>query len=183
MENPEILFYIVAGLIYFLTRGRKKKKRNVPSPKTSHEPVDQGNAHPPKESQLSFDDLLKELTGQATKTRAEPVEKTEPVEEPEPEPEPELEDKAKPIISKTKPLPSFDDEKIRKRYKRATVGNKIKTIAEKAAEQKKTQSFRFEEFKIKEDVNEFAEELKTMLQDPDDIKKAVILAEILNRKY
>ena len=193
MENPEYLFYIVFGLIYILTRGIRKRKKNVPPPKSGHKPVDQGNGHPAEKPQLSFEELLKELTGRTTKTQPEPVKEADL--EPEPEPEPELKPKPKPkpvpepeyktksLVSETKPLPSFDDEKIRKIYERPTTDKKRKTVSEIAAEQKETNSFRFKAFELKEFDNKFAAELKKMLQNPEDAKKAIVLAEIINRKY
>lgn len=183
MENPEYLFYIVFGLIYILTRGIRKRKKNVPPPKSGHKPVDQGNGHPAEKPQLSFEELLKELTGRTTKTQPEPVKEADLEPEPEPEPVPEPEYKTKPLVSETKPLPSFDDEKIRKIYERPTTDKKRKTVSEIAAEQKETNSFRFKAFEIKEIDNKFAAELKKMLQNPEDAKKAIVLAEIINRKY
>ncbi len=175
MENPEILFYIVAGLLYFLLRGRKKKKKTISPPKPARERSEKESGHPAEEPQLSFEELLKELTGQAAKTAPDPVKEQKPV--------PETEYKPKPLVSETRPLPSFDDRKIKEKFKKATGDKKLKTISDIVEEQKDVLSGRFKGFRIKEEENKLAAELKAMLRDSGDVKKAVVLAEILNRRY
>ena len=53
----------------------------------------------------------------------------------------------------------------------------------KVVKKPKGVSGRDEAYKIKDDRNVFAEELREMLKDPDDVRKAVVVSEILKRKY
>lgn len=77
MEDSNIWYYLVLGLIYFLSKafGKKKKKRGpMPQPGEHETPTE----HPAQE--FSFEDILKELTGgkPASKTPPPPPLSTAP---------------------------------------------------------------------------------------------------------
>jgi len=174
MDNPEILFYIAAALIYFFTRGRKKKRRKIPPSQTSQAPQDKTATDAPStKPTLSFEELLKEITGQTAKqTPAEPpVVAEEPTLTPTPTPTP-----------KPAPKSSFDDERSAETYRRAAKKAKQETRS-KVVKKPKGVSGRDDAYKITDDRNVLAEELREMLKDPDDVRKAVVVSEILKRKY
>jgi hypothetical protein len=178
MDSPEIIFYIVAALIYFLTR--KKKKPQLP-PIDSNQPSEQDESGEQQQPALSFEELLKELTGE--KTARKPVPPQEPVEESvvevveerpiafEARPRRELGEEMELLTS------SFDDAAIKKTYQDSILASK----EEKQMEPKKKTS-RFEAYKIS-DKESLAGEIKAMLTDPEDVKKAVILHEVLARRF
>ena len=72
MEDSNLWYYLVLGLIYFLSKafGKKKKK-----PRPSIPQEGSGETHPDQAApEFSFEDILKELTGRRT-----PAEKSIPV--------------------------------------------------------------------------------------------------------
>jgi len=189
MDNPEILFYIVFGLIYFLTRKKKKKKIIQPPPKNVALPSKGNDEELPP---LSFQELLKELTGQGkpgNQPKSEPEEVIEvsvPDELIEPD-EPNVEsDRVHKGVDWTKNYmdetltSTFDDEAIKQRYEEATSLQSMETSGD--IKEKDTSSQRFGVYKIQE-KHFVADKIKEMLSDPDDIKNAVILSEVLKRKF
>ncbi len=180
MDNPEILFYILFGLIYFLTRGKKKKKNLPPKPKSVAPPSKENEEEMPS---LSFEELLKQLTGQGKPGKpAEP----EPEEVVEVKESIEVSDRQYKPVDWTKDhmgetlISTFEEEAIKKRYEEATADQSLETIGE--LKDTKPGSGRFLKYKIEEKYS-MAAEIKEMLTDPDDIKKAVILNEVLARKF
>ena len=183
MDNPEILFYIVAALIYFFTKGRKKKK-SIPQPPQERE-SDGAPAEAPTQTPepvISFEDILKEMTGQSTKPKSVPP--PEPVYEPEPEPEPgpELVVVEEPKVikrdygMKLKILKSsFEKEEIKKKQEQST------SYVE-GDDEEESASNRFDSYKI-EEKDSMAAEIKEMLTDPEDVRKAIILQEVLGKRF
>ena len=179
MDNPEILFYIVAALIYFFTKGRKKKK-SIPQPPQERE-SDGAPAEAPTQTPepvISFEDILKEMTGQSTKPKSVPP--PEPVYEPEPEPEPVMVEEPKIVrrdFSKKLEIlkSSFEKEEIKKKQEQST------SYVE-GDDEEESASNRFDSYKI-EDKDSMAAEIKEMLTDPEDVKKAIILQEVLGRRF
>lgn len=169
MDSPEILFYIIAALIYFFTK--KKKKPRVPPPADrSESPSSQ--PEPPSEPTLTFEELLKELTGQSSKSTPEP--KPEPVEV-----KPEVSAKSKwEHEGELKPLTSsFDDTEINKKFQDAIYEEEEEVEMPIGGGAK-----RFDPYTIKE-KHTMASDIKELLSNPDDLKKAVILQEVLGRRY
>jgi hypothetical protein len=179
MDNPEILFYIVAALIYFFTKGKKKTK-SIPQPREEREGDGAPAEVPPQtpEPVISFEDLLKEMTGQSSKPKSVPP--PEPVYEPEPEPELVVVEEPKVIKRdygmKLKILKSsFEKEEIKKKQEQST------SYVE-GDDEEESASNRFDSYKI-EEKRSMAAEIKEMLTDPEDVRKAIILQEVLGKRF
>ena len=183
MDDYRILWYILAAVIYFLTRGKKKK--NAPKrPGTENNPA-------PQEPKKSFEELLKEITGESVLEQEEPevvVEKKQPVSKPYEETRDEENEEEKRAAAARRlegEKRAFADEESRRVYeesiKRAE-GSKIDYEPDENYAEPRL--FR-DKNKVEEEVLEettFADEIRKGLTT-GDAKKAVIYAEILQRKY
>ena len=158
MDDNSIYYYLIFVVIALLSRVFGKKKE-VDTP--THE-------GPPKERPLTFEELIEEFTRQASGN----VKKEE---------EPQIEES--PVILEVEKPKSkrnvYEDEEIQEIYNKSIYdAQKLKhTNAEKS-----DYSF-FKEYKKEKEENEFANEIRSMLSTPDSAAKAIILSEILNRKY
>lgn len=170
MDDYKILLYIVAAVIYFISKARKKKKAasvDMSRPGTENNPTPQG---PTK----SFEDLLKEITGDA-ESEGKAIEVAEEV----------------PLIEKQKDPAedrrlegerrAFADDESRRVYEES-----IKRAEGFDIEFKPNEHFKeprlFKDEDSKEEEYSFADEIRDGLS-ANEAKKAVIYAEILNRKY
>jgi hypothetical protein len=200
--------------------GKKKKKRGIPpapapqqQPKPQSQPVaTQPQSSTPQqeeeqEAPLSFEDILRELSGEGRKKRQQPV-------EPEPEPvripPPPMK---KPLVSE--PAAQTPEDTNRSMDKRNTDAadlwgaykNETKEVDRNteaadlwgaykegrkkehkltAAEQKDKEehrSIKFDEYNVVATENPLTSQIRDMLEDPEDVRKAIVLAEILQRKY
>jgi len=216
--DKELIFYLIFGLIYLLSRiGKKKKKRGVPpapapqqQPKPQSQPVatQPQSSTPQQEEQeapLSFEDILRELSGEGRKKRQQPV-------EPEPEPVRIPPPVKKPLVSRPAAQASEDtnrsmgerntdaadlwgayktEEETERNTEAADLWGAYKKGRKEehklsAAEQKEKEehrSIKFDEYKVVTRENPLTVEIREMLQDPEDVRKAIVLSEILNRKY
>ncbi len=170
MEDFNFWWYIIAAVIYFLTRGKKKKQANKqPRPGSENNPA-------PSSRPKTFEELLREITEGSAQ---------EVVEEPEQEPV-EIETKKTPEPIKEKSFRregrsrAFADDESRRVYEES-----IK-MAEGAdlefAPDDNFKSNRLFKDRPEEEETSFAAELMDGF-DADEAKKAVIYAEIFNRKY
>lgn len=167
MDDFNFWWYIIAALIYFFTRGKKKKEQ--PSrPGTENTPA-------PSQRPKSFEDLLREITEGTKEETSSEVPRQDPVIVKAPVVEQEdarLEGERR----------AFADDESRKVYEES-----IK-MAE-GADLKFERDEHFDSPKIfKGDTpadrthRTFADEIRDGF-DADEAKKAVIYAEIMNRKY
>jgi len=158
MDNIQIILYIVFVAIAILSRLLKAKKPEQGQP--SQEPSDTSEP-------ISFEDLLKEFTGekQETKTVTETSERN-----------PEY------VDYKTEER-RYDDDRAAETFRAATQNaDKFKKIEEQVKLNRDRPLFgHFDEYDEEEDTT--ASELVSMLKDEEGVRKAVILSEILNRKY
>jgi hypothetical protein len=181
MDDFQTILYIVVGIIYFLARALKKKKPPVkPSRPAQDMDEDVPQASPPKP--LSFEDLLREFT-----------EGKQPEEEEEPLPVPTL--APVPVQRSTSPMTSRyeeDDDEIMEPAQRRYADDDSRRIIEAASKstQNLTENHSTEPeygFKRYEDHPEeettLGAEVAAMLKDADGARKAIILSEILTRKY
>ena len=179
MDDIQIWLYIIFGAFYFLSRILKKKK---PEP-----PEVTGNEETSKErTPMSFEDLLKEITEER---KVEKPQKTQVI------PEKKKFESAAALIKKEEEKKEkdfvkegetrhFADEESRKIFEKSIQ-------MAKASGEEKFRSFdqysgstsltlqRLED----ETENVFAKELRASLKNKQDVKKAIILNEILTRKY
>lgn len=183
MEDYKILIYVVLSVLYFIFKGRGKKKKPVTREKTEPQSTTQGSTE--KKKPKSFEDILAELSGENQENR-DPSQY-------ENEDEEILLDKRniKPLSEQVEERPIHQDvskqdfenadDTLKELYKK---GERLKSIDELVdIEEVAIQSDRFKEFDDTKDENQFAREIREGLSDPESAKKAIVYAEIFNRKY
>jgi hypothetical protein len=165
MENLDTYLYIFFAVIYVVSRiikaRAKKNQQQVPTeppPQQVHSQTARNEPRPKKA--FSFDDILKEfeknLSGEEIQEQeANPVEEIRHV-----KPTPIA------VIEKANPYQNYSSKT------KEPAQNQITTI--------KPVFERNEKFAIiEEEVNPFVE----MIRNPDGFKNAIVLSEIINRKY
>lgn len=177
MDDFQTILYIVVGIIYFLSRALKKKKPPVqPSRPAQEMEGDAPQSSPPKP--LSFEDLLREFT-----------EGKQPEEEPAYAPEPIPVERSKsPMTYRNEE----DDDEIFEPAQRRFSDEDSKRIYEasvRSVETMKEEQFADTQYHFKQyedhrdEETTLGAEVAEMLKDADGARKAVILSEILTRKY
>ncbi len=165
--DEQIWFYIIAALIYFFTRKKKK-----PQPKPSQQSR-QTSEQKPQQKPVSFEELLREIT--EGRVEEEP-EKTIEVEE---EPEEIVSEREE--FKKEGRTRSFADDESRRIYEES-----IKRAEEIDHEFKPSEHYHTGSLVRKKDEVEetsLADEIREDLKSPDSARKAIIYSEILTRKY
>ena len=166
MDNLENYLYVLFAVIYIISRiikARSKQKKESPQQQTHRH----SQAQPKPKKGFSFEDILKEfeknLAGEG-----------EEMEHEKPLPVKEIKH-VKPSAIPVKPAL----EKSQNPYE-AYQGNSFKSIKEEIEMEKESSFSRSENYSIKDDV---ANEYVKMLQNPEGFKNAIVLSEIINRKY
>ena len=162
MEDYNFLWYILAAIIYIISRSRKKKQ--APNSRPGSE-----NAPPPERKPVSFEELLREVTGEG---------------EPEPAPEP-VQRRQTPVETKERESQRLEGKR------RAFADEESKRIYEesiKKAEGADIDYKRDEHFRLSSSFQEQEEEEYTFADEirdgiAADPTKAIIYNEILSRKY
>jgi hypothetical protein len=181
MNDLEIYIYIALALIYFLSRAFRKKKPAKPPRPTSRSSSEEEYGHPAqKEKPLTFEDLLKEFTGQ----KNEPVPEVHE-EEIEEEGYESLEQEY--INSEDQPYSAeyetYDESQYKSYEEVYGKEEHLKTLDEQIQINEPVRK-RFDEYKIKEELNiHKASRFRKLLKNKDSIKDAIILKEILDRRY
>ena len=180
MDNLQFWLYVIIGIIYLVSRLRKKQAEQ-PSEPSQPKREDEVPERP-----MTFEELLREITEGKTEKKPEPV-----VPSRKPVYEQRREERTQEVIPETE----IDDlEEVDYDYK------KQDTIYEKYEEAKK-QAFqrasleetmklsqtemkfgKFKEFEISNDrdlVSAYLSDFK----DPEGLKKAIVMSEILKRKF
>lgn len=154
MDDIQLILYIIFVAIAILTRVFKSKKKEQPQPQQQSEAEEYETSSPkPK----SFEDLLKEFTGESTAVETE--------------------------VSSYEEEYEADDEI--ETYENVDSNPKeLKTIDELVDLEDDRHTGNFKHFagyeELEENVNnEFVE----ALQDEEGARKAIIFSEIINRKY
>ena len=160
MDDIQLIVYILIVAFGIFSRFLKAKKK---APK-SQAPADE---RPSKKPSVSFEELLKEFTGEDST-------------------EPELEEAAEPRKVERKAMIEYDDDEIQQRYQESLKkAESYKSKSEKVVQQddRHTGNFThfrgYDEFEKEEEESEFL----TFLREEDGPRKAIILGEILNRRY
>ncbi len=162
----KIILYIVFFVIYILAKALKKS----PSKKLPKRPrPDIDSEADEAEKTITFEDIFKEITSGKKKETPEPVEVKEEVKEFDSD------------------YPS--DQEIHEVYKESIIeADKSKTHEQTVREnaKKKRASILknegFEAYKIEERPS-MASEIGEMLKDTEDVRRAIVLKEILDRKF
>lgn len=205
--DKELIFYLIFGLIYLLSRlGKKKRKKGQAAPPAQQSqpqqqprPVTQqpqssnpGTNQQEEETPMSFEDILRQLSGEGRKKStpaSEPVAQ-QPAEPPVRKPKPLV---SEPVPQPTEPVPSpvyetspqtTEASDLWSAYKRKDKEKKSPHKAIEQVEDKPMEGIiKFEGYEEKSDENPLAEEIREMLKDKEDVRKAVVLSEILQRRY
>lgn len=170
MENIETILYLLIGVAYLISRVLKARKKappprpgQAPPPQSQPQAQSQQNQRQPKKT-FSFEDILKEFE-QSLEGEVE-VEEAPPVRE----------------VKQEIPQPVAVPPEPRQpsRYE-AYEGTSYSKQSKASTSEKRVESFaRNEKYSIKEEiVNDYVK----MLRDPDGFKNAIVLSEIINRKY
>ena len=171
MDNFDFWWYIIAGVIFYWTRSRKKRKEGAPRPGTANKP--------PQNRPKSFEELVKEITGDRKEEESEPIKQDPIIIEGTAEPKtPVTEEKIELEGSRR----AFSDDESRKIYEKSM---KIAEESDSSSQPDKlSESERlFKHYSIDhKKTNSFAKELMDNF-DATEAKKAVIYSEIFNRKY
>ena len=181
MNDLEIYIYIALAVIYFLSRAFRKKNPAKPPGRPSQTSSQKDNDHSTKtEKPLTFEDLLREFTGQ----KDEPVPETR-VEEIEEENYESLEQEY--INAEEQPYSTeyenYDESQYKSYEEVYGKGEHMKTLDEQIQINEPVRK-RFNEYKIKEELNVHkASRFRELLKNKDSLKDAIILKEILDRKY
>ncbi len=173
MDDIQFWLYLAFAAIYFITRMMKKKNAPEPTQGDEREPVHTERRNKP----VSFEDLLKEFTeGKQEPEREVP----EPVEARQLVKEREWVEQQKPKEFEEGRTRRFADEESRRVYQES-----IKLAEGADLEFKRDEHFKSKMQREQDegDGQSLGADIKSMLQDTNSAKKAVILSEILNRKY
>ncbi|MBU2913748.1 hypothetical protein [Reichenbachiella agariperforans] len=161
MDDSNILYYIVLAVIYIISRVLKKKKQDQTTAESSTDDTGSGSQQT-AQSQPTFEDLFKQITGESfgtpkTTEPVTPVGYSDDIEtEYDPTPEPVLEDYV------------YKEEREKPREKIADIIDKNR---------------RAENYEIREDEGDEGDAIREMLQDEDGLRRAVIVSEVFGRKY
>jgi len=162
----KIILYIIFFVIYILAKTLKKPKPKHTPPKPR--PNIDAEAHE-AEPTMTFEDIFRKPTVDKKKEKPEPVK----------------------LINEVEELESsyLSDDEIQEVYKESLIqAGKSKTqeqIVRDNAKKKRPAALKSEKFSAYEvkEITSLASELGEMLKNPEDARKAIVLKEILDRKY
>lgn len=155
MDDIQLVIYIVLIAFGIFSKFLKAKKKPVPK---KGKPINSREPETPQK-QLTFEELLREFT-----------------EEKSPQPEPMEE------VSYEADFDIRDDDEIKRIYEKAKLDSK-KYEVEASHDDRHTGNFQHFKGYSEEDTEEEASEYAKLLNDPDSARKAIIMSEIINRKY
>lgn len=164
MDDIQLLIYILLIGFGLFSRFLKAKGKKAKPPK---QPRADGET---QERPVTFEELLKEFTGEAKETPRE----VKPVEIEEPN------------SPQTPPTPSYEyeDDEIKERYESSVQkAAEIKTINELVDLEEGGQKIKFDHFEAYDEQEKEESEFVKFLRMKDGARKAIILGEILNRRY
>ncbi|MEP2025656.1 MAG: hypothetical protein ABJH98_04715 [Reichenbachiella sp.] len=161
--DDSVLYYLVLGAIYLLSKFFKKKKsQDIPAEVEEYEELD--TPRPARKPTPTFEDILKELTGEETPAFTK-KEKEEPL-----QPTPVL---ATDLVDyQERNIEAVDKDEL------------IDIVPHKPLERKKIEFMRDSHFEVEEEADgEMKDNIDEMLSDYDGIRQAFVLKEVLDRKY
>ncbi|MEQ8711521.1 MAG: hypothetical protein RIC80_00800 [Cyclobacteriaceae bacterium] len=181
MDDFQTILYIVVGIIYFLSRALKKKKPPV-KPSRPGQDTEDDTPQTTASKPLTFEELLREFT---EGKQPEEEEQRSPIPPPTPEP-------ARRSTSPMTYRQEEDDDEILEPAKRRFSDEDSKRIYEasiRSVEKMKEEEFEDTQYHFKQyedhrdEETTLGAEVADMLRDADGARKAIILSEILTRKY
>lgn len=180
MRDVQFWIYVIVGIIYLISRARKKKASesvDTPEPREERRFQPQDAPQPSPQKGLTFEELLREIsesktTTQLPKPQAEYVDYDEDLKEEEQD----LEDVSGDYTKKDKAFYQTYEEAKRQAFNRPSLEETVKL-------KDTNMTFgKFKEFEVdtqSNPLNDYLNELK----DPDGFKKAFVLSEVLQRRY
>jgi hypothetical protein len=180
-----IWLYIIFGVIYLISRLLKKPAQPTDFPDYGPEnpAPEQGKNQPgrndtPAPPQMTFEDLLREITEGKTARKEKPVPEVsyESYEEEMPD-----EEKAQEVITRND---YRSEDKVVAAYEEAKRQAFLRPSLEDTMDLKNTEVIygRFRGFE-KEEQRNLLKEYMIDFKDPEGLKKAVVMSEILKRKF
>ncbi|MEQ8245241.1 hypothetical protein [Fulvivirga sp.] len=163
MDDIQIVVYIILILFGIVSKVLKKKKEvpnKTATPATGQRKTNQSSGQGQKKAPMSFEDLLKEFT-----------------EEPQSAPRPR-----EPEVVDYEEFDYKDETEIQRIFEESVAASK-KYDEASHRDDRHTGNFTHFEGYSEEDTEEEESEYAKLLQDDESAKKAIILSEILNRKY
>lgn len=175
MDDSNIYYYVVLGVIYLISRALKKKKPKPTPAESSYDDTESAESIPSR--QPSFEELFKQITGAEYVNQKElesaPSAKKESVREWEEDARKndwaEYEKPAVPVIEKPKPV--IASTPVYESYET------------KPIERKDIQYVRSESFEFQEDESDLREEVLEIFEDEDELRRAFVFKEIFDKKY
>lgn len=172
MDDIQVWIYILFGIIYFLVRAFKKKEPQSPPsrPRTSQSQPE------PERKPVTFEELLREFTEGREEERAP---RKEPVKEVSTQKIEQRKEEKRNSEFEEGRTRAFADEESRRVYEESIA--RAEGAMRSSIENEFSSKIRRNE--DQEEERGVASEIKDMLNNPADARKAMILSEILNRKY
>ena len=158
MDDIQLLIYIIFVVVALLSRFLSKKKALPP-----RDPGQEG----PEEKPVSFEDLLREFSEKTREVREHSTPMTKAA--------PQKVERKQEYRQET-----ISDEEVTRRFEESVRAAKIEKVPESALSDRLVH---FKNYETEDEGNPFAESIREMLKNPDDVAKAVVLSEIINRKY
>lgn len=176
MDDIQFWLYLLFAIIYFISRGLKKKD----APKPSERPRASQPHQESRPKQVSFEELLKEFTEGRVPDEEQVSEKEERLNEGIEHQESEKRRELKPAFDEGTTR-NFSDDESKRVYQESIKRAEGATLDFGRDEDFKSRlKSRFEK---EEESTSVASDIREMLSNPEDAKKAVVLSEILTRKY
>ena len=179
MDDFKIWLYVIIGVVYLLSRMRKKSQQPT-SEENEPQPTFGRPAASPEQKPLSFEDLLREIT--EAKQPERPVSQPTSSRRAYTDYDEEIEDEAKDLEQVDYDYRKKDT--IYQVYEDAKSQAFVKPSLEETMKLEDT-VIKFGRFKVfdVEEGNTLVEQYKRELQDPEGFKKALVMSEILNRRF
>jgi hypothetical protein len=182
--DAEFWIYIVIGAIYFLSRLFKKQEQPTgesPEPQRPERRIPGQSGPPPTDAPrpMTFEELLREITeGKQAQKRP-----------PQPVPQPEYESYEKDIVDEARSLEETNFEETERATKwKAYEGIPASNIERRSLEETlrlEDTVVNFRKFDVFEnkDQNRLSDDYIRILRNPQTLKQAVVMSEILKRKF
>lgn len=186
MDNVQFWIYLIIGVIYFLSRVLKKSEQQAPEI-PQNKPV-QGRAPQPRSTpselpkQMTFEELLREITEGKQVPKTEPRRQEKEVLIDYDDDLPEEAQSLEEVVMEEKT--DWRKERRNEIYEEGKRQAFARPSLEETMSLRDT-DVRFGKFKVFETNNQrnLLREYTKAFQDPEGLKKAIVLSEILQRKF
>lgn len=187
MDDFKVWFYLILGAIYLISRLLRKKPdtaspSETPRPERSVPDFEVAPRRDDKPKALTFDELLREIT--------QSKEQEQPSHKPASVPQADYVDYDDDVKDEEQDLEEVNYEEYYRQEKPVRAYEEAKTAAFYRPSLEETMKIEdtvvnFSKFRVFEEEKKrnLLEEYTTDLRDPEGLKKAVVLSEILNRRF